>query len=278
MLHGNCHMDVIKSFLLSSQKFKDSYCVYPNLLIQNIEEKCLDEEVLQNLDLFIHQDIRSDNRFGYKLSDAYILPKLKENCLQITVPNLFGMGGVIFPQSVFFNKYNHVLAGNREGFFPHADIVIDKAVREGKGIQEILEQIKGEAFSREEILNHFHAGMEKIAERELNWDIKIYDFIMDNYKKVKLFFNIGHPTNTVIKEISLGILKMLEISDEISCSNYDMDYYEEPVYDCVKKELGLEWQESEIRKRGAKMEDHKMTIEEYVKEYLFWCYQIDCIS
>lgn len=275
MLHGNCHMDVVKRFLLSSKQFKDRYCVYPNRLIQNIKEKCLNEEVLQNLDLFIHQDIRSDNCFGYKLSDEYILPKLNRECLQITVPNLFGLGSILFPQSVF-NKNNPALSGNREGYFPHGDIIIDKAVEEGQDMQEILELIKGDVFSREEILDNFRIGMEKIAKRELNWDIKIYDFIVENYKKVKLFYNIGHPTNTVMLEIALGIMKILGINDEISC-NYEMDYYEEPVYDCVKRGLGLEWEESEIRKRGGKLES-KMMIEEYVKEYLFWCHQIDCTS
>lgn len=273
MLHGNCHMDVVKRFLLSSRQFKDRYCVYPNLLIQDIKEKCLDEEVLQNLDLFIHQDIRYDNCFGHKLSDEYILPKLKKECLQITVPNLFGLGSILFPQSVF-NKKNPVLSGNREGYFPHADIIIDKALEDGKDIQEILEQVKGDVFSREEILDNFRIGMEKIAKRELNWDVKIYDFIMENYRKIKLFYNIGHPTNMVMREISLGIMKILEISDEISC-NYEMDYYEEPVYDCVKKVLGLEWENGEIRKKGGKMTS-KMMMEEYVKEYLFWCHQIDC--
>lgn len=37
------------------------------------------EELLNRCDLFIYQDIRKDNEFGYKLSAEYLLCKLSEN-------------------------------------------------------------------------------------------------------------------------------------------------------------------------------------------------------
>lgn len=277
ILHGNCHMNIMKRFLLSSGEFSDRYMVYPNPLIQDNKEKCITDEILENCDLFIHQDIRADNEFGYQLSDEYLLPKLKQECIQVTVPNLFGMGLAFFPQwGMVSNKWNNsVLRGGADhnGVCPYPDRIIDKAVFEGKSFQEILSLIKGEVFSKEDIWSNFQTYMDKICEREKNWDIPIYSFIMQNYRKEKLFYDKGHPTNIVIKKIVIGILEKLGIEDRNISSDMAMDQYEEPVYDIVRETLGLEWEDCEIRKgQGTAKLCEKMTREEYVKEYLFWCY------
>lgn len=277
LLHGNCHMTIIRRFLLSSEKFSNQYVIYPLPAIQNIKEKYIDEQVLENCDLFIHEDIRADNEFGFGLSDEYILPKLKGECVKITIPNLFGMGGAFFPQ-VTGNRHNPAIRGNQDknGIFPHGDIVIDRAVEMGKKEKEILSLMEGEPFSEEEIQNNFWRYMNKIQERERNWDISIYDFISMNYKKKKLFFDPGHPTNIVMKEIALGILKKLGMEDEKICCKEEMNSHEVFVYDTVRKALGLEWRDIEIRKgmNGKKLAA-KMAREEYVKEYLFWCYGME---
>ncbi len=277
LLHGNCHMAIIKRFLLSSKEFFDRYAIYPLPAIQNIQDKYISKRVLGNCDLYIHEDIRPDNEFGFELSDEYILPRLKDECAKITIPNLFGMGQAFFPQAAG-NEYNPAIRGNKDknGIFPYGDIVIDNAVEKGKSVEEILSLIEGGPFSEENIQNSFRLCMSKIQKREKNWDISIYDFINMNYRKKKLFFDPGHPTNVVMKEIALGILKKLEIKDEeISCKE-EMNSHEEFVYDIVRRALQLEWRDIEIRKgaNGKKL-GTRMTREEYVKEYLFWCYGIE---
>ena len=65
------------------------------------------------------------------------------------------------------------------------------------------------------------------------------------------------------------------MDEDIRCTE-EMNSHEEFVYDIVRETLELEWQDIEIRKgiNGKKM-GTKMTREEYVKEYLFWCYDIE---
>ncbi len=276
LLHGNCHMDIIRRFLLSSESFADNYAVYPLPLIQDIEEKCIEENVLRHCDLFIHEDIRAENEFGYKLSDEYVLPRLKKECKEITVPNLFGMGQAFFPQMIW-NEHNPPLCGGKDtnGFFPFADTVIDEAVKREENYEEILSFIQGEVFLAEEIQKNFWTYMEKIREREKKWDIPIYDFIIRNFKKKKLFYDPGHPTNVVMKEIALGILEKIGITDDHIFCEEKMDSVEGFVYDFVRETLEIEWEDNEVRKGSwAKKLGTKMTKEEYIREYLFWCYGI----
>lgn len=54
-----------------------------------------------------------------------------------------------------------------------------------------------------------------------------------------------------------------------------LDYHEVPVYPAIRKHLDLEWKEEKIRtSNDAKRIASEMDIEEYIKEYLFWCYQM----
>lgn len=275
ILHGNCHMDIIREFLKSSERFVNGYVIYQLPLIQCIGGK-IDDKTLENCDLFIHQDIQANNEFGYELSDEYILPRLRKECVKITVPNLYGLGRGFFQQMVW-NERNYALCGGRDtnGFFPYADIIIDRAVTQGKSVEEILAIMQSQVFTAEEIQNNFELYMDKIKKREQNWDIPIYNFIVENYKKHKLFYDPGHPTNVVMKEITLGILKIIGIEEEALFCDRKMNSLEVLVYDVVRETLEMEWEDNEVRKgKWAKKLRMRMTKEEYVKEYLFWCYGI----
>lgn len=52
-----------------------------------------------------------------------------------------------------------------------------------------------------------------------------------------------------------------------------MDISEMPIYPAVGAALELEYSDFEIRKSvwGGKLRPH-MSVEEYIKEYIFWCY------
>ena len=76
--------------------------------------------------------------------------------------------------------------------FPHADIIIDKCVEKGMKVEEIIAFCKGDsALERNVIIDNFNKYMDKIKKREKAWDIKIYDFIMENYKKISYFMMEG---------------------------------------------------------------------------------------
>lgn len=272
LLHGNCHMAIIKKFLLSSSVFTDRYAIYPYpLLVSETKEFRTEPEIFQHIDIWIHQDIRKNNQFGYKVSDDYIRSYIRSETREIVIPHLYGIGKMLFPQSI-------ALAGNEaindgldgDGLFLHGDKVIEEAISRDMNIDEIIAYCKSDrAMNEEDIRDNFHKGMAKLKEREKFWDIPIYDFVEDNYQKEKLFYDDGHPTNIIMKKIVEEILKKLQIFDpEIHCDSR-MDLNEKCVYPVVKKVLGLQWDDKEIRITGKKLAQH-MDFEEYISEYCWW--------
>lgn len=277
LLHGNCHILVLKEYLKSSTDFCDKYAIYPNPLIYENRTGKIEESVLRNCDVWVHEDIREDNPFGYDLSDKGIRESIKPNVLEIIIPHLFGFGKMFFPQAVDRTEKSVAMkSGDISGeMFPYEDKVIKEGIEKRLSTEKIISLCKSsQAISKDEILCIFQMNMQKIRQREQCWDIKIYDFLVDNYKKCKLFYDPIHPTNVVLEEISRKVLEKLRIQTGNIVSNYCLDYDEIPVYPCVTETLKLGWNEEEIRKsiRGKKFAS-KLDFEEYVREYIWWCYE-----
>lgn len=276
LLHGNCHMGALGEALASSEEFNENYYIYKHRMIQEYKDgETIDPYIIRHCDVFIHEDIRSQNQSGYKLSDEYLVPLLKKNCKNIVIPNLFGLAGGFFPQYDGYNPIdkNRPLRNgvDKNGMFPHSDTVIDQAVMEGMALADIIEYSKGEVFSEEEIIRNFNLYMDKIKERDNNWDIKIYSFINERYQEEKLFYDIGHPAEAIMIFIAEKIFVLLgvETDDIIACS--PMDAHETPVYPCVRDALGLKWDTQYIRKQGKRIVK-QMDLDEYIREYVAWCY------
>lgn len=273
LIHGNCHGQIVKNLLESSSEFCEEYSFYPIPLIHLNKKGCIDERILKRCKLFIHQDIRVDNPYGYQLSDEYILDILPIDCIKITIPNLYGLAYGFFPQTVD-NPYNK-LGEVADGMFPYGDSIIINAMNQGLSIQGIEELVMDpDILSERQVVDKFNEYIEKIKQRENNWDIKILDFILENYKSKKLFYDIGHPTNTIFVEYTKGILHILQKSSDGIYSNDCLDAHETPVYYSVKKWLNLEWDDNEgIRKSGYNLSNKRMNIMEYIKQYIYWCYE-----
>lgn len=273
-LHGNCHMDVIEGFLNSSDKFIKEYAVYPTPRICTREK--LNEEVLKYMDVWIHEDIRSNNSFGYQFSDEHIGNYIEKDTKEIIMPHLYNLGAGFFPHAKERNDKNTALLNGayENGMFPFKDSIIDKCLAENMSVEKICKYVmEDNILPKEYVLNNFDKYIEKIRQREESWDIKILEFILDSYKKQKLFYDIGHPTNYILKKISIEILKCLGIFDNKIKTNIKLDYHEVPIYPWIRKVLKMEWDEEYIRidDKAIKCMD-TMSVEEYVREYIWWCY------
>lgn len=272
-LHGNCHMDIVESFLKSSVTFRKKYAVYPTDRI--CTGKHIDEKILPEIDVWIHEDIQTSNAFGYEVSDEYIKKYVMPDVFEIVMPHLYGLGAGFFPHAKTENKRNvGLLNGAYEnGIFPLTDDVIEQCILEKKSIHEICEYVyKDNIISAEYIKSNFNEYISKIKEREKSWDIKISDFILQHYKYEKLFYDKGHPTNIILKKISEEILKILGIQETIECSGH-LDYHEIPIYPWIRKVLGMTWKENYIRKdNNAIKGTENMDISQYIREYIWWCY------
>ena len=92
---------------------------------------------------------------------------------------------------------------------------------------------------------------------------------MDNFRDKQLFYDQGHPTNFVIREIVLKLMKLLGIEGTPN-EAAEMNIHEEFVYPYVTEALNLKWQQKYIRKRDSAKKLKPMDLITYVQEYVWW--------
>lgn len=272
-INGNCHCRIIKSYLETVKKFTDIY-VFGSLPLL-YEYKDYDEQILEYCDLFLHQDIRKENSVDKKYSDEYTLQRLRSDCVRCCIPNLYG-----FPKALFYKNHKP----NEKGYtigkignpFAYQEEIIDECIYQNQSLDEICKRLNDKIVDKNEVFSQFQQDKEKLLARERNWDIKISDFIYQSIHQVQLFYDVGHPTNILLKEIANRILTYLHINAQISTELDDaVAQAEVPVYDDIRKILGLQWQTSCLRNKGKPyfvLSGAKMDLREYVKEYIWWCY------
>ncbi len=267
--NGNCHISRVLAGIQNSELAKN-YFIYHIPLIYLNKGKRIEEDVLSNTDVYIHQDIAENNKFGYKLSDAYTVAHLKSKCTEISIPNLFGIGRMFYPFSTMANAHDHDYEGL--GLFPYADAVPEMIVKKNCKLEEAVEEA---SLLNGSITENFKKYMDTLIERERVCSVKISSYIMNHYKRKRIFWDPGHPTNEVIGEILRQIGAILRVDlGEVSIPN-EMDTYQMPVYKAVKKALGILWDESVMRKEtGHMLSCVEFNLKEYINQYIWWCYEI----
>lgn len=277
LMHGNCYMGVLGHFMRTSEEFNSKYYIYPAPLVHENTKGYIEPELLTNSDVLIYQDIRNNNKFGEKLSAEYTVTAFHGgggvNRKAICVPNFVGLGKGFFPQDID-NNYNRDTKIPL-GMFPNGDANIERLWMAGEDTDQIAEYISGDVYSRQYIIDNFNRYMEKIIEREKNWDVKITDYLLRTYRKEQVFYEKDHPCNNVLKEICRGVFDILGLDketvkdfDEVNLSGRQM-----PIYKCVEKALGLEYSSTSIRRKIGKFCSGDMDLTEYVKEYCYYCFE-----
>lgn len=161
--------------------------------------------------------------------------------------------------------------------FPRKISIIDDWYAQGYTTNDIVEKLRcKDLVSHSTIREKFEWYLNRIRKREENGDIKIVKFIIEHYQNEKIFYDVGHPTNFVIKEICRQILEKLTMNFALENNIFEcMDGYEDLILPCVKEALHLAYGGEDAIKNGlhvCKM-NQIMDLEEHVREYLFWQYK-----
>lgn len=275
VINANCYGPIIKDALQRSELFNSKYMIYSIPTVYENGKGYIDENLLKNCDVFIHQDIQTTNKFGYKLSDKYCKTFLKEDCVDICIPNLVGMGKCIFYNCDADNERNMCETGPFEyGLFPFSDGNIDELISKNMDNKEIVSVLlKPEHFNSDLVKVNCKNIFDKYKQREKNWDIKVINYIEKNFRKRKCFYDLYHPTEFIFEFILEKLFSLMGMRDDKEIYVPPMDISEMPIYPAVGAALELEYSDFEIRKSvwGGKLRPH-MSVEEYIKEYIFWCY------
>lgn len=284
VIHGNCHTKVLKNYLENSKLFSNKYFITQIPPIHEFKYACIDERMLENCDLFIYHYVSKNNEFGQQLSSEYILNLLPSKCNLINIPNLYCKGSnFLFPQITDIANFNILNDSTYYKHFLFSDENIDSMIEQNKSVKEIINLLKSESFySKNYILEHFDKNLSLLKERDKKFELKIVDYIENNYNRFLTYYDVAHPTNIVLKEIGRRILKLLDL---YSPDDYDkieldeitnLDYAQIPIYPSVAKHLDLKFDTNLIRKHHSLgCNNRVLDFEGYIREYIKWCYNIE---
>lgn len=245
VINANCYGGALKEYLNDNIFFRREYGIYPVPAVHLNNEKEIPDDILKRADLYIHQDIRRDNSYGYKLSDEYTLPKLKDGCQRICIPNFVKMADAFYPTQV---KERAVYRCALNAYFK--DTLIEEAYinNASKTLENIMHYILEYRFTEDMVCAGLSAMAKKLKEREKNWDIKIVDYIIDNYKKQQMFVDVSHPSNDLMLKICHEVCKKLGIDDSGNKKIYQFNLGAEAfVWPQIRKILGIRWEKDWVR-------------------------------
>lgn len=268
MIYGNCHTSRIIIYLQNCKEFNSLYEIIPIPPIQVIykdQNVVLDELPFDKCDIFIHQSIRENNRYGKEFSSIEIIKRLKSNCQIISIPNLYHMPMYMFPQYVEKKEF---VFKDTTCFF--RDKILDDIYARNGTLKEAVQiYCNTNLYSDMYLETLWLAFLEKVKKRELEWDIKISDYLLENQNK-HLFYDPNHPTNMLLDHISdcllekLGIEKATFIKHNL---NFNLDAYEMPLCQSVVKYFQINRKPSVIRHSGKKIYAEKMVLKKYILQY-----------
>lgn len=293
-LYGNCHMKALERYLNTNPFFVKDFFVRS----YDITKETPGEQELVYCDILIAQDIREDNYLG-KVSCNELIKKhiTGEN---IIIPNLYGYN-MFFPQIDYRNPFDSVQRNVETHFSREAidtesldergkvaahdftymvigrgDGYIDTMHHMGYTVSEIKNSIlEKEIWSRKEIQDNFDKVLTKIKEREKQCNFMISDYIENNFQKYRIFYSPSHPTGMITRVKGERILQILGVEDETElCFDNGLGGDEIPIYGCVKRALGLKFEQQIYRRNSYwTLSNRPESLEEYVENYIAWVWQ-----
>ncbi len=253
IVHGNCQAHVICNMLSNNEEFKRKYvvCEMPKLWMQGHKEEytILYESGVLSLGAYLlTQKISVYNKFERYASSEYMISQVSNSCKVILIPNLYFRG--YFPQLKKYDQEVKYRWWQEESIFPSDNRCIETEVLrlmiQGKSDEEIVREISCDDYYSEEFLYHnAEKELAEYKEREESIDIKLWDFLVDNYNKFLMFATPNHPTRDVLLELTRRILKALQITDmDILCDNNEIQapcpqWLYTPMYPSVLKAFGF---------------------------------------
>lgn len=273
IIYGNCHTTAIRQVLEKSDDFNSEYAFFPIKAIQEVKDpEYFKGVVFSDCDLFIHQSIQKNNRYGEAFSSSRVMSGLKDKAEVLAIPNIYHLPMCYFPQykegKELKNKHGHTV------FF--RDDIIDTGIAHNESVDEIVEAyLRKNFFTVQYLESLYETYITKVKKREDEWDVKISGFLVDQRDK-NLFYDPNHPREIVIEHICKGIMQKLGFRDCTLDMNQmkPLDDHEMPLCEDVIDFFSIKINEKElrIRKSGNKVLRGEMYLKEYVEQYvsLLW--------
>ena len=284
VLAGDCQVQVIFQMMRRIKDISDKYflCYFPIHLHVNRWALTWLSHVKNYCELYIC------NRHGDEDVRYFKKEELPSDCKIVVIPK--ARIRLYWPQMKMSwkgasNEYFIFNKKTREhGPFELGDTNINRMIREGKDVDEVVDTLMSEDFYTEkQARNHIESMIRMLEYEEEGCDIKLSPYILENYQKKMLYRDTAHIEKDLIWEMVRDILEYLHL-DTTECTKlaYDINASsdsiykghctEVPVYPSIAKHLGLEWCNKDTLYEVTFYNGiRKMTFEEYVRAYYSVC-------
>ena len=236
---------------------------------------------IKEADVFLYQNYsNNDEKYDLKILLENVL---KKECIKICFPSLHSCNLIFCYDVTEPNNYKTITNEKPFGeFYYGISHIIDEfnkyEINENtkKNKNEIIEKIIDSSnndnfISKETILYHNKRTFEFLENKCLSSDVpEIYNFIKNNFTKIRLWHNPNHPTGILLNElIKLIFLKLkLEYFENeenfIILENFLADWVM-PIFPCVKQYYNMKF---DINKCSSWYNKNIIDSKTYLNEYL----------
>lgn len=280
-IYGNCQTGILRQYLLQCRDFRDKYIVVNIPLIyeftkDNLEQIINHEYIFAKCSICITQIISKGNKYDVRLSTDEIISKFSLKTRIIKIPNLYF--DVYFPAGggIKCNVLVNEIGFPDIGIFQHGDLILDELAEKQYTVEDIFQIISLQNLYNEKFLNDLlQYRLQELQLRETACDIKMVDYIEQNFRKQYLFYTRNHPSNIVIRELCIRILKLIDCKEEFENETIisELNVWHEFIHPSVKKGLKLEF-DKKYYADGESNTKCLYTYEQIIRKYLSYCHEV----
>ncbi len=263
VISANCQGAYIKALLEAHPVFSKDFEVRYFVNYQNEE---VSQNLLEKCSLLIYQPL--GDKWGTN-SEKYLNDNIPKSCITIRVNYL------TFPVYWPFqtqDSRNTTTASFPFGQFPYGDKFVLDLMAQGMSNDDVLRLVYDrEAFTKkvelDAVISNYISHQRDIESRR---DQKLLDYIMDNYKSVKLFETFNHPSRPLciyqVNEI-LNQLGYASLGSEAPPLSY-LKENQQPIHPYVSELLKLEFSSDWTGKYN--IWGKPLSVKEYYEAYINW--------
>ena len=282
LFRGSCILRDVYECIVKAKAFSEEYTAI--FATDNYVTSKYDNRVLYYASkicdcyIYSYRILRQDKVYLFDDED------LPSDCQKISISNITfpGYWPQADPEIRNSNKYLiHPYNAKRDLVFYHTlyrmeDVNLNKMIEEGKSEDEIYNLVSADDYYEEKaVRRNLKVSFKSLQIAEQFADIKVYDFIKNNYDKRLVFQNFSHMHKCVIWTYVRRLLERMgiEYSECELLEEQSPEYIHHggdiPIYPGVAKLLGLDWineltQYEIMTYHGVE----KMTFEQYIRHYV----------
>lgn len=245
--YGNCQITAYNSLLVTSEELLEKYIVINMVPVQIMGnyKVHLTEAFFREIDVFVYQRVRENNKYGREVSTDILAGYLRTDARKICIPNAYFTG--YFPQ-ICVDPYNIDQPEICGKAFSSGDKNVRRMTDEGMTVEEISAILDTDYFySVREVKANYDETMESLRQREKDSDVKISDFIEEWFRKRQLFFTENHPTCFLLNEVLKRVFACFHENYDFKIERgFENRRYELFIYPSVAKALNLSFVKEKI--------------------------------